>query len=177
MSYEPTRLVKAAWSSSPRCLAGFDAEPVKAPPFPRVLNEQAFFRLSCPCGSASLQILGYPNELVAGYLLCPLSAQCYLCDRVIPLFDAREHGYDGEYAPPGYAERGSGEPQQYECPHCAGGTFSAYGAFSYQFEENDADELAATCPGRIQDLFDWFILSVRCDRCGVFGIAADYECA
>jgi len=76
MSYEPTRLVKAAWSSSPRCLAGFDAEPVKAPPFPRVLNEQAFFRLSCPCGSASLQILGYQNGLVAGYLLCPSSAQC-----------------------------------------------------------------------------------------------------
>jgi hypothetical protein len=177
MSYEPTRHVQVAWSRPPRCLAGFAVEAVKAPPFERVLNEQAFFQLSCPCGSTSMRILGYPNERVASYLLCPLSAQCVACERVISLFDAREHGYDGEHGYSGYSERAGGEPRPFGCPQCAGVVFAAYAAFSYEMEEDEAEELEAARPGRLPDLFDWFILHVRCEHCGILTIAADYECA
>jgi hypothetical protein len=175
MSYEPTRLVKIAWSHPPRCLAGFEVEPLKEPPHvTRVLDEQAFFHLRCPCGSASLHILGYPNDLVAGYLLCPISAQCLKCDRVIPLFDAKEHGYDGEYAHTCYSGRGTGEPRQFECPQCSTVTFEAYPTFSYQTHEDDITPQAWT---HIQDFFDWFILRVRREQCGILSDAVDYECA
>jgi hypothetical protein len=177
VSYSPTQLVQRTWNSPPRCLASFRVEPLNEPPFEGVADYMAPFHLSCPCGSASLHILGYPNDLVAGYLLCPLSAQCSTCQRVIPLFDAKEHGYDGEYAPPSYSMRGSGEPQQFDCPQCSGVTFAAYVAFSYQFEDDEARELEAEHPGRIQDFFDWFTLEVRCDHCGTHNTAADYECA
>jgi hypothetical protein len=40
MSYEPTRLVKMAASNPPRCLAGFEGEPLGEPlPRERVLDE------------------------------------------------------------------------------------------------------------------------------------------
>jgi hypothetical protein len=142
--------------------------------FERVLNDQAFFHLRCPCGSASLHILGYPNDLVAGYLLCPISAQCLKCDRVIPLFDAQEHGYDGEFGYPGYSVRDGGEPRPYECPNCSGVTFGVYPTFSYQMHEPDITPQEWT---HIQDFFDWFVLTVRCDHCGILSEAADYECA
>jgi hypothetical protein len=175
MSYEPTQFVEIAWSHSPRCLAGFEVEPLKEPPpVGRVLDDHAFFYLRCRCGSTSLRILGYPNDLVAGYLLCPISAQCMKCDRVIPLFDAQEHGYDGEYGHGGYAGRGSGELRQYGCPHCAGSTFEAYPTFSYQMYEPDITPQEWT---HIQDFFDWFVLAVRCDHCEGLSDAVDYECA
>ena len=152
-------------------------ESLNEPPFEGVADYMALFHLGCPCGSASFHILGYPNDFVAGYLLCPLSVQCFMCERVIPMFDAKEHGYDGEYAPPSYAARGSGEPRRFECPRCSGVTFAAYVSFSYQFEDDEADELLAKHPNRTKDFFDWFILKVRCDHCGILNTAADYECA
>jgi hypothetical protein len=49
--------------------------------------------------------------------------------------------------------------------------------FSYQHEDDDADEIEAAHRGRIQDFFDWFLLYIRCKRCGTLATAADYECA
>ena len=175
MSYEPTKFVAIAWSHPPRCLAGFAVEPLKEPPqVTRVLDEQAYFRLRCPCGSASWHILGYPNDLVAGYLLCPISARCVTCDRVIPLFDAQKHGYDGEHGHSCNSGHGCGEPGQYECSQCAGVTFAAYPTFSYEMYEPDITPQEWT---HIQDFFDWFILRVRCEHCGILSDAVDYECA
>jgi len=175
MSYEPTRIVEIALSTPPRCLAGFEVEPMKEPfPVERVLDEVAFFHVRCPCGSASLRILGYPNDLVAGYLLCPISAQCSLCGKVIPLFDAQEHGYDGEFGYPGYSVRGRGEPRQYECSQCSGVTFKAYPTFYFQMYEPDITPQEWT---HIQDFFDCFVLTVRCDHCEVLSDAVEYECA
>ena len=174
MSYKPTRLVKDAWSSPPRSLMGFRAEPVKEPPpFTTVLDEQAFFHLSCLCGSASLYILGYPIPKVAGYLSSPLSVQCEACGRVTPLFDPREHGYDAEF---GFRSTtpGSGEPQRFVCPQCSGVTFAVYPAFTYQLE---GDEFEPEQWAHIQDFFDWFVLDVQCKRCGTLCSAAEYECA
>lgn len=174
MSYKPTPLAEAAWSSPPRCLTGFKAEPVKEPPpFTRVPDEEASFFLSCPCGSASLCILGYPIPEVAGYLSSPLSAQCEACGRITPLFNSREHGYDAEFGfchtPPS-----SGEPQQFVCPQCPGVTFAVYPAFSYQV---DSDEFEPEQWAHIQDFFDWFTLDVRCKNCGTLCTASEYECA
>ena len=177
VSYSPTQLVQRVWNSSPRCLASFRVDSLNQPPFEGVLDQMALFHVGCPCGSASLRILGYPNPLVAGYLLSPISAQCLVCERLVPLFDAREHGYDGEYGQYNDSLGGSGEPQQYHCPQCSGVAFATYVALSYEFEGDDADALEAEHPGRIQDFFDWFTLDVRCEHCGTLSTAVDYECA
>ena len=174
MSYKPTRLVEGAWSSPPRCLTGFKVEPVKEPPpFTTVLDEQAFFYLSCLCGSASVYILGYPIPEVAGSLSSPLSAQCEACDRITPLFNPLEHGYDAEFGSC-YCMPSSGEPQRFVCPQCSGVTFAAYPAFTYQLE---GDEFEPAQWAHIQDFFDWFVLDVRCKHCGTLCTAAEYECA
>jgi len=174
VSYKPTRLVKGAWSSPPRCLAGFEAEPVKEPPpFVTVLDEQAFFYLSCPCSSTALCIFGYPIAEAAGSLSSPLSAQCAACGRITPLFDSREHGYDAEQGSCPSVP-GSGELQRFVCPQCSGVTFAAYPAFTYQLE---GDEFAPGQWAHIQDFFDWFVLNVRCKRCGTVCTAAECECA
>jgi hypothetical protein len=115
--------------------------------------------------------------MVAGYLLCPLSVQCLVCEAVVPLFDAKEHGYDGEFGHDCYSMRGSGERRRFACPQCSGVTFAAYVALAYQLEADEADEIEAEHPGHIQDFFDWFTLDVRCRRCGTLATAADYECA
>ena len=174
MSYKPTRLVEGAWSGPPRCLTGFKAEPVREPPpFATVLDEQAFFHLSCLCGSASLGILGYPIPEGAGDLSSPLSVQCESCGRIAALFDPREHGHDAERGCC-YFMPGSGEPQRYVCPQCSGATFAAYPAFTYQLE---GDEFEPEQRAHIQDFFDWFVLNVRCEHCGTLCTAAEYECA
>lgn len=177
VSYNPTQLVQRVWSSPPRCLGSLRVESLSEPPYEGVADQTAFFHVSCPCGSASVHILGYQNDLVAGCLLCPLSVQCSVCNRVLPLFDATEHGYDGEYGHYSDSADGSSKPRQYDCPKCSGVTFAACVAFSYQIEEGDADELEAEHPGRIQDFFDWFSLDVRCEHCGTLSTAADCECA
>ena len=177
VSYSPTKLVRNVWNSPPRCLASFKVESLNEPPFEGVSDDMALFHLRCPCGSASLHVLGYPNDLVAGYLLCPLSVQCLVCEKVAPLFDAKEHGYDGEYGHNCEFMGLRGEPRQFDCPECSGVTFAVYAIFSYEFEGNDAVELEAEQPGRSQDFFDWFTLDVRCEHCGTVSTAASYECA
>ena len=174
MNYKPTRLVREAWSSIPACLTGFKVEAVKEPPpFTTVLDEQAFFYLSCPCGSASLRILGYPVPEAAGYVSGPLSAQCEACGRITPLFNPQEHGYDAEFGSC-YSTPPSGEPQQFVCSQCSAVTFAVYPAFTYQLE---GDEFEPEQWAHIQDFFDWFTLDVRCKNCGTLCTASEYECA
>jgi hypothetical protein len=147
-------------------------EPAKEPPpFVAVFDELAFFHLICPCGSASLRILGHPNPEIAG-LCCPVLAQCAACGCTTPVFDHKEHGYEAELGEECCAMRGSGEPQRFSCTQCSGVTFAAYPAFSYQFE---VDEFDARQAAHIQDFFDYFVLYARCEHCGTLNDLVEYE--
>ena len=140
--------------------------------FTRVLNEQAFFHLSCACGSDAFHILGYPIATIPGVITSPVSVQCETCERIAPLFDPREHGYDAEH---GYRPSlPGGEPQRFICPQCSGVTFAAYLTFNYQLYEPDITPQQWT---HIQDFFDGFAVDARCKHCGTLSSAAEHECA
>ncbi len=173
MPYQPTSLVQRAWRHHPRCLTDLVATPLVVPPEgATVLDEYAYFSLSCQCGSKHFQLLGYPHP-EAG-LLCPVSVECSACNRTSLVFDVQVHGFDAEVGNGCYSMRGEGSPSRYACTHCAGTKFEVLPNFSYQIEPDDMSEEEAA---RAQDLFDDFNVEVRCSNCRALESPVGYECA
>lgn len=171
MNYAPSELVERAWATPPRCLDSFAVGPVVEPPA-GTFNELGYFELACMCGSDSFRVFGHPleDELFAA----PLSLTCILCGKSSELFDIAAHGYDAELGHGCYSVRGTGAPSEYSCQGCKSSDFTAQAGFSYQLEP---EELEPEDQERIQDLFDWFYLDVRCKNCDEPASVSDYECA
>ena len=172
MSYAPSKLVERAWGTPPRCLMDFRVVPVREPPL-GTFNDLGYFALACACGSKSFKVLGHPQE--DGLFAAPLSLTCNLCDKTTELFDIATHGYDAELGHGCYSIRGTGSQSEYSCTACQSFNFSTQAGFSYQIEP--VEDLGPENQERIQDLFDWFYLDARCEKCGEAASVTDYECA
>ena len=172
MSYAPSELVKRAWETPPRCLAGFNVTPVVEPP-DGTFNKLGYFALACTCGGGSFKVFGYLED---GELFsAPFSLTCTMCGKNVALFDIATHGYDAEFGHGDFGLRSTGAPSEYNCPACRKTDFSAQAGFSYQIEP--IEDLGPENQDRVQDFFDWFYLDVRCNDCGEYVCASDYECA
>ena len=172
MSYAPSKLVERAWATPPRCLESFVAAPVVEPP-DGTFNELGYFALACTCGNDSFKVLGHPQE--DELFAAPLGLTCTVCDKSAELFDIAAHGYDAELGHGCYSCRGTGAQSEYSCLACQSSAFGAQAGFSYQIEP--IEDFGPENQDRIQDLFDWFYLDVRCKNCGEAAGVSDYECA
>ncbi len=112
-----------------------------------------------------------PNRLANPILVGALKPE-----RASLFFDARIHGWDGEFAKQGPAKsRPIGRLTQLVCPECQGRQFHAWASFERNEEPVDMAELGE---GRTpDDLFTWFSLKTTCAGCGWSATVADIECA
>jgi hypothetical protein len=90
-------------------------------------------------------------------------------------FDARIHGWDGEFSEP-VPEKSLSQRRltQLICPKCQGRLFDTWAAFE-PTEEEELPEEGGSPPA--QDLFTWFWLVARCAACKWSAVVADVECA
>jgi len=87
-------------------------------------------------------------------------------------FDARSHGWDGEFSEPSPAKAIS-QPRlaQLACPKCQGRLFDTWAGFE-PTEEEVSDEDGSPA---VQDVFTWFWLVARCTACKWNAVVADIE--
>ena len=166
-------------TTPPRCLAGFQPQPAELPGVRFDGHNQPLnkvFHLRCACGSDHSVALGYPvvNRGVSVFV-GPLALRCATCGETTELIDTEIHGYDAELGHGSATVRGKGERQPYACPTCGVEPMVPY----VRFEHSDEvlSDSTGEFTGREQDLFSWFSLVGRCDKCQQVITVTDFECA
>jgi hypothetical protein len=156
----------------PRALAGLRATPVEVDWAFDGHGEpvNAVFALACRCGSADLVAVGGLDEDDA--VAPPISLECLACDAVFTVFDAAQHGWDGELSavaqpvPVVFDEIETA----LEPPHDI--------VVRYEYcSDVLGDTAQPELRGREHDLFSWFTLLVRDPENGKLALAFDAECA
>lgn len=187
-------------SHPPRCLGGFttqaaelpDAEfdghaslsdlDFEVPPGVKISAPEHInpvFSLACKCGAASHFVHGYrwinPDFNDAEVFLSPLSLECSACGANTESLDTDVHGYDGELGHGTATVRAQGEQFVFECDACGRQPLQTFARLEYPDDLFDGD--FPEFQGREQDLFTWFSLLGRCQRCSQLLAVADFECA
>lgn len=173
------RMVRQVVEHPPSCLDGFQTEPV--PLEADTWDDRVGWKVTCPCGTESGKLLGYPlGELKSDYsgpvlFVSPLAFQCSSCDRLIEIIDTDKHGYDGECGHGAATIRGEGERSAYTCQSCGAMTFRVATCFQHSHfdiieDEPDLEPVA-------QNYFDWFACTGSCTNCGEENSFGDYELA
>jgi hypothetical protein len=187
-------------SHPPRCIAGFVANPTELPgaefdghasksdlkpsPSPGATIEAPdhiipIFALSCRCGSDRHFVHTYrwPNPYLNNLVLylSPLSLECAACGKETDLLDTDIHGYDSELGVGPTNARAEGDRAVFECPRCGCQPFQAFVRFEYS--DDLFDRKNSGLAGRESDLFSWFSLVGKCQRCSLVVAITDFELA
>jgi hypothetical protein len=172
-------MAKYARRHPPRCVRELSpelvTEPVAGLP-PGVPDEDAAFRMRCPCGERACYVLGYFREdegprREMGFV-SPLALECPRCGRVSELIDTRRHGHDGEQGCD-CNMTGEGPRVRFPCPECGAAPLRVIACFNYGGHEYDPFDPEA----RPQDFFGWFTLRGECGRCGKLRLVTGFETA
>jgi hypothetical protein len=138
------------------------------------------FDLSCKsCEGKEFFVGGFPKTmdegndygLEAGAVLWlpPHRLVCASCKSAAPIFDPRQHGYDGALGREYFGEVGEGTDE-------VSGRSNVSVSYYYNIELDELNELASEEGLRPADLFDGFSLSAEPIDGGEL-IELDYECA
>lgn len=123
------------------------------------------FKLACPCGCQSLDILAI-RETKFGCLTDPFYTHCPECEERKILFDSRQHGYDAqiEFSYPDPV----GEEEVWKCPKChSPGIVAMTYEYSLDPEEEDLSDL------NLPECFSWvFINHLCCDDHAIHEVAS-----
>jgi hypothetical protein len=160
----------------PRAVAGLRVTPIEVDfPFDghgEPIN--AIFEVACPCGSTRFTVSGGLDE--DEEIRDPIELSCAECEVGYDVFDASEHGYDGELRDtpldsPGSEARNERQPTDFDAPH------EIVVRFEYASEELGNPTQAADRRNREQDLFTWFTLLARDPATKQLACLYESECA
>ncbi len=183
-SREPyLRVIK---TTVPRCLASFDCtvRDVSLPHMPHLVYST--WELACKCGGKKGQVFGYKAARFIPYydgtdFLDPLTFRCFDCVKKFSFIESAQHGYAAEFGGSPCLTRGTGEPDQFQCPHCSGTAFNLVCTFVYPdalFDsiQDDIEENAGLGYGdNVQDKFDQFWAEGTCIACKKESSVTIYE--
>lgn len=184
----------------PECLAGFRSRSIELPGFvfgghgsglsvedyekcrklfhaPKLVNP--IFALSCGCGAETFRIHGYlgANPDLGGdvMLLGPLVLGCTSCRTMTDLMDTAAYGFDARMGHGSPYPCSEGDRAVYACPDCGEEALEVFARF--EFPDYLFDGSLPKFIGREEELFSWFTVVARCQRCSQLLNVADFECA
>ena len=125
------------------------------------------FSPKCICGATvfTVEWSDYPELL---------DVVCIKCDSARHLFDAKEHGYDGELGHNEGAEASDTSP--FICNACKQSAFQVALGFQYAGETDILEEEAAPKVNP-EDLFGCLVVVSKCTACGAVQQVGEAECA
>jgi len=168
----------------PRCLEGVrlgnlssELDEVLGANFDAIREETLRFGILCTCGAETGRLLGIADGEI---FRDPLVFECTGCKRTAGLFDGDVDGYNGEVeglerkagsaVPPPTAARDA-----FPCRSCRASDSFTFGVLlTYQGDDENFEGLE---PVPLQNLFDVYVLAVRCTACNAVSEPIDFECA
>ncbi len=126
------------------------------------------FEISCSCGSEVWRLMGnyLPNSTE---FVGPLIAICLRCGDERRLIDLRKDGYNAQIGD--FFEEDVNACDTWKCPACGTRDGSVMISVGYQYEQDSTD------PPNIEDGFDTFIVTRRCNCSTIPIVVATLDCS
>ncbi len=129
-------------------------------------NHTSVFGIKCKCGQENLTV-SIAEEFG------PVLVRCPVCKAKAFIFNPLHHGYEGARGLNEGVE--IDEPNVYNCSKCKNSTFNLASGFQYSGESDILEEEDLDI--NPEDLFGWFVVSGKCEKCEQVSLITDIECA